>query len=221
MKAFCVFVSFLSLSATALALGQQASIAFSATTGALQLAGGNGAAALVVDGGDWPGVVRAAKDLAMDFGRVTGTNLTMTMMNGTTGVAAPAGAPVIIAGTIGKSSLIDAMVSAGKIDVSATMGKWESFQSQVVSDPMNGMSQALVIAGSDKRGAIYGIYDVSEQIGVSPWYWWADVPAKQQKDIYAMNMTKIQGSPSVKYRSVSAWFPFRHHPCKLSAKLFS
>lgn len=202
MRLLCVLVSFLSLFTTASALGQQASIAFTANSGAFQLAGGNGAAALVVDGADWPGVIRAAQDLAMDFGRVTGTNLTMTMMNGTTGVAAPAGVPVVIAGTIGKSTLINAMVSAGKLNVSQTMGKWESFQTQIVSDPMDGMSQALVIAGSDKRGAIYGIYDVSEQIGVSPWYWWADVPAKKQKNIYAMNMTKIQGPPSVKYRLV-------------------
>ena len=67
-----------------------------------------------------------------------------------------------------------------KIDVSSIAGKWESFLIQVVAKPLPGVSSALVIAGSDKRGTIYGIYDLSEQIGVSPWYWWADVPCQHK-----------------------------------------
>ncbi len=135
----------------------------------------------------------------MDFGRVTGTDLTVITVNRTEPIPQASG-PSIIVGTIGRSDLIDSMVSSGKLHISNIRDKWESFQSQVVSDPVPGISTALIIAGSDKRGTIYGMYDVSEQIGVSPWYWWADVPAKHHSEIYAPNMTKIQGPPSVKYR---------------------
>lgn len=65
---------------------------------------------------------------------------------------------------------------------------------------MPGVSAALVIAGNDPRGTIYGIYDISEQIGVSPWYFWADSPVRPQKNIYALPIKKVQDSPSVKYR---------------------
>ncbi len=87
---------------------------------------------------------------------------------------------VIIAGTIGKSDVINALIAKGKLNVSPIQGKWESFISQVVTAPLSGVDQALVIAGSDLRGTIYGLYDVSEQIGVSPWWWWSDVPVRGQ-----------------------------------------
>ena len=83
----------------------------------------------------------------------------------------------ILVGTIGKSPLIDRLIREKKIDASEIAGKWESFLIQVVPQPMPGVESALVICGSDKRGTIYGIYDLSEQIGVSPWHYWADVPS--------------------------------------------
>jgi len=49
---------------------------------------------------------------------------------------------------------------------------------------------------------VYGIYDISEQIGVSPWYWWADVHVKRKSGVWALGETKVQGSPSVKYRGI-------------------
>ena len=67
-----------------------------------------------------------------------------------------------------------------KSSAAKSPGKWESFLIQVVPNPMPGVDERLVIAGSDKRGTIYGIYELSEQIGVSPWYWWADVPVETQ-----------------------------------------
>ena len=67
----------------------------------------------------------------------------------------------------------DKMVEEGRLDVSAVKGKWESFLIQTVDGN-------LVVAGSDKRGTIYAIYDISEKIGVSPWYWWADVPVRKR-----------------------------------------
>lgn len=175
----------------ALALRQQQVISFD--SGALQLAG-DGATSILISSDDWPGVVRAGQDLATDFGRVTGNNLTL-LHNAST-------ATTIIAGTIDKSSLIDSMISEGKINISSIDGQWESFVTQLVYSPVDGVDAALVIAGSDKRGTIYGLYDVSEQIGVSPWYWWADVAVESQSSIYALNTTKVQKPPSIKYRGI-------------------
>ena len=103
-------------------------------------------------------------------------------------------------GTIGKSKLIQQLTSSGHLDVSETEGQWEAYQTKLISKPFKGVSQALVIAGADKRGSIYGLYDISDQIGVSPWYWWADVAPKHQSSISVRNMAKTQASPSVKYR---------------------
>jgi hypothetical protein len=113
-----------------------------------------------------------------------------------------ADATVIIAGTIGHSQVIDDLISAGRINVTEIKGQWESFMSQVIREPIPGCSRALVIAGSDPRGTIYGIYDVSEQIGVSPWYFWADVPVKRRRNIYIVPGLKVQGPPSIKYRGI-------------------
>ena len=72
---------------------------------------------------------------------------------------------------------------------------------KVVKNPIPGCPEALVIAGSMPRGTIYGLYDISEQIGVSPWYFWADVPIKKTTEIRASRgRQKTQGPPSVKYR---------------------
>lgn len=183
-----------------LALGQVPIISF--TSGALQLAGGTSTATLILSTGDFKGVQRAGADLAADFGRVTGKPLTVKTTELTTTDTSPTSGPAIIVGTIGKSKLIDSLISAGKLDVSKVRGKWESFQSQIVANPLAGLSSALVIAGSDKRGSIYGIYDISEQIGVSPWYWFADVATSSQTNIYALNTIKSQGPPTVKYRGI-------------------
>lgn len=199
MKLFSVAGVFLTFITVIAALGQQASIAFEAGDGGLMLAGAGSAPRIILDGRDWPGVIRAARDLAADFGRVTGVNGTVAPMNGTASSAASSGCAILV-GTIGNSSIIDSLVKSGKISVGQTEGQWEAFQSQLVSKPFPGIDNALVIAGADKRGSIYGIYDVSEQIGVSPWYYYADVPAKQHSTIYAVDTKKIQSSPSVKYR---------------------
>lgn len=74
--------------------------------------------------------------------------------------------------------------------------------SEVVQSPLPGVGRALVIAGSDKRGTIFGLYDVSEQIGVSPWLWFADVPAKKASGVWALPTKKVQGPPSVKFRGI-------------------
>lgn len=101
-----------------------------------------------------------------------------------------------------KSPLIRALYQAGKIDSRIIRGGWECFTSQVVDNPLPGIDRALVIVGSDMRGTIYGLYDVSEQIGVSPWNWWGDVPVRKQEGVWALETKKVQKSPSVRYRGI-------------------
>ena len=197
MAAVNLFIALLLFLVGTHAIFQPLSLTFSATEGGLKLGGNGLAPTIVIDSKDWPGVTRAGNDLANDFGLVTGTKgKVATSTSGLTNV------PVIIAGTIGKSAIIDGLVSAGKIDVSGIKGKWESFSSQVVENAAEGNSSALVLAGSDKRGTIYALYDISEQIGVSPWYWFADVPPKKKTAIYALKSKKTQGPPSIKYRGI-------------------
>ena len=94
------------------------------------------------------------------------------------------------------------MVKSGKLNADAISGKWESFIITTIANPLPGVDQALVIAGSDKRGTIYGIYEISEQIGVSPWYWWADVPPQHHENLFIKAGTYVQGPPVVKYRGI-------------------
>jgi hypothetical protein len=154
------------------------------------------ATAIYVDTADWPGVIRAAKDLQSDIARVT--QCTPSVLNEPGRLAGE----TIIIGTLGKSRIINDLVKAGKIKVSDISGKWESFFLQVVSNPLPKVSKALIIAGSDKRGTIYGIYDLSEQIGVSPSYLWTDVPAQHKDALYVTAGKHVQGPPSVKYRGI-------------------
>jgi len=153
-------------------------------------------AAILVGASDWPGVVRAANDLKADVNRVTGKS--PAIFN----APESAGKNAVIIGTIGKSEFIDQLIRERKIDVSDIAGKWESFFLQVVAKPLPGIDHALVICGSDKRGTIYGIYDLSGQIGVSPWYWWADVPPQHHDQLFVKAGKFVQGPPSVKYRGI-------------------
>ena len=145
-------------------------------------------ATIVVDENDWKGVIRAANDLSDDVRKVTGVALPIANSQQPT-------ANCILVGTIGKSRLIDGLIKQKKLDVKKVKGLWESF----VIDVVDGN---LVVAGSDKRGTIYGIYTISEKIGVSPWYWWADVPVKHQDEVYWQDGRMVQPSPKVKYRGI-------------------
>ena len=145
-------------------------------------------ATIVVDENDWKGVIRAANDLSDDVRKVTGVALPIANSQQPT-------ANCILVGTIGKSRLIDNLIKQKKLDVKKVKGQWESY----VIDVVDGN---LVVAGSDKRGTIYGIYTISEKIGVSPWYWWADVPVKHQDEVYWQDGRMVQPSPKVKYRGI-------------------
>jgi hypothetical protein len=121
--------------------------------------------------------------------------------NPTSGQVPPSPGAVIV-GTLGHSALIDALVASGKFDAQGLRGKWESFLLQVVENPVPGVARALVIAGSDKRGTIYGVYELSEQIGVSPWYWWADVPVPHRGSLHVAPLRRIEAEPAVRYRGI-------------------
>ena len=176
------------------AFGTKSFISFN--NGAFTVSADGKSVPLLINSGDWPGVIRAFGDLRADIEKVT------SVLPAYFKDQIPDSKEVIIAGTIGKSSLIDEMIIRKKLDVSQIKGKWESFTIQLVKKPVKGVKKALVIAGSDKRGTIFGIYEVSRQIGVSPWYWWADVPVNHKDAIYALPGKYTQGPPSVKYRGI-------------------
>ncbi len=123
---------------------------------------------------DWKGVRMAVENLRNDFKAVTGS----------------ANAPVVV-GTIGKSKLAKKYKQQSK----ELQGKWEQYL--IFTD-----KGKLVILGSDKRGTIYGIYELSRQIGVSPWYWMADAPIQKHDQLFAKSGIYTDGEPKVKYRGI-------------------
>jgi hypothetical protein len=114
----------------------------------------------------------------------------------------PPAANLVLIGTLGQSPPIDQLVAAGRIDADGLAGAWESFVIQTVDQPFPGVDRALVIVGSDRRGAIFGIYELSQAMGVSPWHWWADVPPPRQTSLHVVAGTRRFGPPSVKYRGI-------------------
>ena len=178
-KSIICFISFYIISLSCAAAGVRDKFCISAD---------GHSAPIVVDNNDWKGIIRAAHDLGDDVRKVTGTP--SEIIAGETTVKG-----AILAGTIGKSRLIDRMIQKHKIDVSEVKGQWESYLIDVVDGN-------LIIAGSDKRGTIYGIYEISRLIGVSPWYWWADAPVAHRDCVYYNNGRLVQPSPKVKYRGI-------------------
>jgi len=155
-----------------------------------------GATPLLISSTDHKGVIRAFGDLQEDIFKVSGNKPQLFVDS------LPASGKLIIAGTLGKSALIDSLVSKHLIDTLGLTGRWEKYYLQTVVNPLPGIQSAVVIVGSDKRGTIYGIYDLSEQIGVSPWYWWADVPVQTKIEAYVLPGQHTRGVPAVKYRGI-------------------
>ncbi|HEY9043725.1 MAG TPA: glycosyl hydrolase 115 family protein, partial [Rheinheimera sp.] len=151
-------------------------------------------ALILVDQQEYKGVLRAVDSLQRDINSVSGRQLAIARQG--------QAKQLLIIGSLGKSALLDQLVSSGKLDVSAITGKWDAFHIQLIQQPLPGVDQALVIAGSDKRGAIYGIYDLAETIGVSPWHWWADVPPVRRAELYIKAGTAFSDAPKVKYRGI-------------------
>jgi hypothetical protein len=149
---------------------------------------------MLISSSDYPGVIRAFRDLQQDIYAVSNAR------SGWFTDTIPQVKNILIAGTIG-SPIIDKLIDSGLLN-SDIKGKWETFRIQVVKNPFPGVDEALVITGSDKRGTIYGIYELSKKIGVSPWYWWADVKPEHREVLCVKNGVYSDGPPSVKYRGI-------------------
>lgn len=150
---------------------------------------------IVYDTKDSPVVEVAAEALARDIAAIT--SVTPSLMH-----AVPSGNGAVIAGTLGQSTLIDQLVATGKISGTALSGKWETFSIQVVDHPFPGLSQGLVIAGSDPRGTAFGVFELSKRLGVSPWIYWADVRPEQRSELSVSLDQVLMGPPDVKYRGI-------------------
>lgn len=148
---------------------------------------------LLLDETDDIGVQIAAKALQKDFKMVSGKEAKI--------LNEPSEKSVVIIGTL-ESKYIKQIIKNKKLDKKELEGKYEKYIMTTIANPIEGVEEALVIAGSDKRGTIYGIYELSEQIGVSPWYDWADVPVLEQRNISLAKGTYTAGEPAVKYRGI-------------------
>ena len=175
-------------------LGSQLSIA--SVKGSFALIKNGKPAPLVYSSNDYAGVAKSMNYFKADLKMVSGTEPSLNTDQ------LPAASQLVIAGTVGHSQLIDQLVREKKLNLDELDGKWEQFIIQVVENAFPGVEKTLVIAGSDKRGTIYGIFELSRQMGVSPWYWWADVPVEVQSNIYVKAGRFTQGEPKVKYRGL-------------------
>lgn len=150
---------------------------------------------LYLDSEDHEGVHLVADDLQSDLKKVTGHLPEISSEEISSKY------PIII-GTLGKNKWIDELVADHKLEVSSIKGKWENFLIKVVQNPYPGVDKALMIVGSDKRGTIFGMYDLAEKMGVSPWHWWADVPVKTSEELFVKPGNHLSGTPKVKYRGI-------------------
>jgi hypothetical protein len=155
-------------------------------------------AAIYVDANDFTLVKKSAELLQNDMEMVTGKK--PAIINQLT----KSYTTIIAIGSITNSSFIKELIAKKKINTKNITGKWEAYQIQAINGSPTYMpvQKILTIAGSDRRGTAYGVFELSKQIGVSPWYWWADVPVKKKQSLYVKSSAKITDAPKVKYRGI-------------------
>ncbi len=156
----------------------------------------NGASAIYTDMDDAEVVHTVAEHFAQDVERVASHLPTLRDIDDELSEY------MIIIGSIGQNKLIDQLIADKKLNVSTIKGAWERYQVSTISRPFEGVKKALVIVGSDRRGTAYGVFSLSEAIGVSPWYYWADVPVTPKKEIHLKDINYNSKAPSVKYRGI-------------------
>jgi len=194
MKKRCLFLLYI-VTAVAPVFGQEF-ITDKNETGSFGIVTGSSVASIFVDAADFALAKKAASLLQQDIEMVTGKKpAIINKLNGSE-------KNIIVIGTIGQSALIDQLIKEKKINASKLTGKWEACQLQTMARPFKNVENALVIVGSDRRGVAYGVFELSKQIGVSPWYWWADVPVKLRAAIYVKQNMLISDAPKVKYRGI-------------------
>ena len=196
MKTYIKILLFLLISNYNLNAGIKNIVKQDFNEGDFQLVFNNITAGIYYDQNDYKVVGIAANNLVTDIENVTGftpniiTDISELKNN------------IVIIGTIGHNELIDKLIKNGKIDSSVIAGQWETYILQVIDKPFKNVASALVITGSDRRGTAFGVYELSRQIGVSPWYWWADVPVEKKKNLVVSRGLFSDGPPSVKYRGI-------------------
>ena len=142
----------------------------------------------------YPGVKRVAENVKKDIERVIGHR--PQTINSFIGAG-----NCVIYGTVGRSDILQELEQQGKLDLTEVYGKREVYLFQIISNPTPDMDCALVIVGSDKRGTIYGLYHLSEILGVSPLVNWNHVwPEKKAQIVLNDDCNMISKEPSVKYR---------------------
>jgi len=158
---------------------------------------------ILISEDDFVGVHIAASSLRDDLRQITGVvrDVRKETTSSILKYANTTLSSVILAGSI-NSTLIRHITEQGAVDTKDIAGKFETFKTIIVEKPFPGVSRALVIVGSDKRGTIYGIHTLAEQSGQSPLHWFADVPAKKHAQIHAQPKTTIHGEPSIRYRGL-------------------
>lgn len=195
-RSLTILIAFLLLclsAAPASAAGSTPAEADAAGAGDFPIAAGGVPATIWLDAEEPAPVTRVVGDLSADIQRVTDLEPTIS-----TSADRPEG-PVIVVGTFGQSAQIDELLASGAITVDeaeAVEGEWEAYLVKVIDE------QTMVIAGSDPRGAIYGAYKVSEQIGVDPWYFFADTHIEKRNDVFLAASTAITDKPDVQYRGI-------------------
>ncbi len=187
---FLVFLSFIQLPAQGIVITEKNGPAV------FPIVSGSGPTAIYVDKNDHWLMHRAAELLRQDLEMLTGQKTTIIT------TWPKSSDHLIIIGSLDSSEIIKQLAAEKKIQINGLTGQWEKFLIQTIKDPARGIRNALIITGSDKRGTAYAVFELSKQMGVSPWYWWADVPVKKKKEIYIQNGSYIDGSPSVKYRGI-------------------
>lgn len=159
------------------------------------------AAAIYVAPGNPESVRTAAEAFAGDVERVTGIRPALL-----TSLKAPLPAQLILVGVVGKTSEFDQLQKQHRLETAAIDGKWEAAETLVISNPpaalLPGVKSALIVAGSDRRGTAFALFAMSRAMGVSPWYWWADVPVAKHRAIYVSPGLHTQAPPSVQYRGI-------------------
>lgn len=170
--------------------------------GCFTIAAKDSAASLYLDakGEDYDGLSLIAASVAKDISLVTKEKAKANVVTKTESLKEYA----IIAGSIGNNAVIDSLIEQGKVDASQIKGKREVYRIQVVENPVANVKKAIVVIGSDKRGTIYGLYHISEKMGVSPWVYWGDATpvAKDVVQIPEKELTVTSKEPSVKYRGI-------------------
>lgn len=173
---------------------QPAAVCEQAVPGSLTLIDAGRPIEVLADSGDHPGVLRAARDLQSDLSAVSGTQAAYS-------TGKPSSRTAIIIGTLGQSARVDRIVRRHGIDTRDVAGRWEGHLIQVVERPEPGLDRALLIAGADRRGTTFGIYEISRRLGVSPWTWWADVPVTRHASMHVAP-GRFVDAPSVRYRGI-------------------